>query len=253
MRKTQTEDPQGARASAAATGHDDSADRAFLRALVEGSHQRHALGRAFLERHRSDLLGLAIAAVGNEAAGEVVARVFAKVVDGAPFFRGESLVRTWLHSILNNAITDQRRRETVQRRRLTELPDAEDARDALEGHLAEHLVTMQTRFDRIALARALDAFERWSTDRETCRQLVRLHLIEGYTYEEILAHIPGPGAQDPAPATATEAAAKDPGVAGDTADQGTLEARLRSHLYRCLKAFRALFVSGSPTAAGSNA
>lgn len=59
------------------------------------------------EEHRSDLMAIAVGAVGNQATGEdLVQSALASAWKGAKNFDGRASVKTWLISILKNKIRD---------------------------------------------------------------------------------------------------------------------------------------------------
>jgi RNA polymerase sigma-70 factor (ECF subfamily) len=103
-------------------------DAAQLRAAATGDH---AAVRRLLDEAGPVVYGYVYARVGGdeEAAADIVQDTFLEAMRGAPSFRGESAVTTWLCAIASRRLArhyESERRQAEARRGLAAVPDTVD-------------------------------------------------------------------------------------------------------------------------------
>jgi RNA polymerase sigma-70 factor (ECF subfamily) len=158
-------------------------DEALVRRCAAGET---AAFRELFDRYEPLLMRFFIQALGDrEDAEEAVVDTFLKLWRGAPAYRGEAAVRTWLYRIANSTAIDALRRRSRQPAveanvilfddrdaRLEATPDWVDPAAAL-------VAGYQRERDRRALSRALARLA------PSERVLLVLFYYEGYSYAQI--------------------------------------------------------------------
>jgi RNA polymerase sigma-70 factor, ECF subfamily len=125
--------------------------------------------RSIYDTHSPVIYRLAFRIVGPDFAEECTQDVFVRAFQRLPMFRGESSLRTWLHSITVSVGLNLKRRE---RRRSNHM--SLDVAPDLPAPQAESDPLLTQRLNR-----AVDALP------EELRTVVILHLIQGHTHPEI--------------------------------------------------------------------
>lgn len=131
-------------------------------AAFEGLYRRHVARIHSLVRRMTD------AGMADEVTQDVFVRAWTKLAS----FRGESAFGTWLYRLAVNVVLTRRRSERSER-------------DWLTGD--EALATVGDR--PIPAGVALDLEQAIGQLPEGARQVFVLHDIEGWTHEEIAAHL----------------------------------------------------------------
>ena len=106
----------------AATNHLDKEIDGRLADLMDGAQLRQAL-----EEHHREAYGWALACCARHPADAetVLQTAYLKILEGKARYGGASSFRTWLFAVVRNTASDHRRREWLNRLRLTR--HAEDA------------------------------------------------------------------------------------------------------------------------------
>jgi RNA polymerase sigma-70 factor (ECF subfamily) len=125
--------------------------------------------RAIYDAHAPVVYRLAFRIVGPDFAEECMQDAFVRAFQRLPMFRGDSSLRTWLHSITVSVGLNLKRRE---RRRSNHM--SLDVAPDLPANLPESDPLLSQRLNR-----AVDALP------EELRTVVILHLIQGHTHPEI--------------------------------------------------------------------
>jgi RNA polymerase sigma-70 factor (ECF subfamily) len=162
---------------------DGMTDEALVRRCAAGEA---AAFRALFDRYESLLMRFFVQILGHrEDAEEAVVDTFLKLWRGAPSYRGEASVRTWLYRIANSTAID-----ALRRRRRQPSVDANvilsDDRDARLDPASERIdpaaalvAGYQQERDRRAVNRALAQLA------PPERTLLVLFYFEGYSYAQI--------------------------------------------------------------------
>ena len=127
--------------------------------------------RAIYDAHAPVVFRLAFRIVGPDFAEECTQDVFVRAFQRLAMFRGDSTLRTWLHTITVSVALNLKRRE---RRRSTHM--SLDFVPDIEAPLAEADPLLTQRLNR-----ALDSLP------DELRAVVILYLVQGHTHPEIAA------------------------------------------------------------------
>jgi RNA polymerase sigma-70 factor (ECF subfamily) len=142
------------------------ADRVLMKRIARRDHGAFA---ELMGRHAGRLLGVARRLLGSRAdAEDAVQRAFLRCYLGAPGYRAEWAVSTWLYRILTNVCVDELRRRSAR-------PTV--GADALDGQAAAG--DPAATGDRLDLARALERVPR------EARLLLALRYADGLSYGEL--------------------------------------------------------------------
>jgi RNA polymerase sigma-70 factor, ECF subfamily len=125
--------------------------------------------RSIYDAHAPIIFRLAFRIVGPDFAEECTQDVFVRAFQRLPMFRGDSSLRTWLHSITVSVGLNLKRRERRRSNHMS-LDVAPDL--AAESPESDPLLTQR-------LNRAVESLP------EELRTVVILHLIQGHTHPEI--------------------------------------------------------------------
>ena len=136
----------------------DGDERAF-----ETLYRRHAARIHTLVRRMADI----------GAADDLTQDIFVRAWNKLGTFRGESAFGTWLHRLAVNVVLSRRRSNRVERGWIVESDDA----------MAGHAAPVDQPAARMDLEAAIARLP------EGSRQVFVLHDVEGWTHEEIAAHL----------------------------------------------------------------
>jgi RNA polymerase sigma-70 factor (ECF subfamily) len=125
--------------------------------------------RSLYDAHAPVIYRLAFRIVGPDFAEECMQDVFVRAFQRLPMFRGDSTLRTWLHSITVSVGLNLKRREKRRANHMSLEVAPDLPAPATE---ADPLLTQR-------LNRAVDSLP------EDLRTVVILHLIQGHTHPEI--------------------------------------------------------------------
>jgi RNA polymerase sigma-70 factor, ECF subfamily len=125
--------------------------------------------RSIYDTHAPVIYRLAFRIVGPDFAEECTQDVFVRAFQRLPMFRGDSSLRTWLHSITVSVGLNLKRRERRRSNHMS-LDAAPDL--PVQAPESDPLLTQR-------LNRAVDSLP------EELRTVVILHLIQGHTHPEI--------------------------------------------------------------------
>ncbi len=144
---------------------------ADVQAAAEGD--RRAFERIY-RAHVDRVFSICVRMLGDRTqAEEVTQDVFVRVWEKLPGFRGESAFSSWLHRVAVNVVLTCRKTRGIQ---LDRTSDSEDAVDLLPARST-------SVGDRLDLESAIARLPAGA------RQIFVMHDVEGFTHEEIGAHL----------------------------------------------------------------